>query len=274
MKVRFVPGVNFDLVVFTENAEIVVPPNSVGIASMALQVREGKDLKDPAPVNLKAIVSFEGENKTGIELPFTYSIKPVEKWTLKKSSSNIKVDADLKEWGTLDYIIPMSGNGMDRASFSMKYDNEMLYVAADVRDDKLVLRGSGSPWTQDYIGLCLNAESAEKAAMSVGKNWYKGEMYFLQTAATNKIESRLWQDDKLPEGSAYVCKANEEGYTFEWAIPLTYIREKQGDDWKSLRFNIMVGDKDSDEEDPRMYFWQPNWRGDENYLGSGMFFRD
>lgn len=273
MKVRLEPGISFDQALFCAKNEVEVAPNSVEKINLHL-IPKNMGHNDFRPVKFTTHISFLDESAADVEMAFTYKIKPVMKNSLAPAPKNVSIDADLREWKDLDHFIPTHGDEGISARFDIAYDDQMLYVAARVEDDKIFSFGAGSPWTQDYIGLCMNAEKEDVSAMSVGRSWYRDEMYFLQTPQIGDKETRIWPNEKLPEGSQYACKVDGEGYNMEWAIPIAYIEALQGKDWKNFRFNIMVGDKDSETEDPKMYFWEPNWRGDDNYLGSGMFFRD
>jgi hypothetical protein len=62
----------------------------------------------------------------------------------------------------------------------------------------------------------------------------------------------------------------EGGYVLEAAIPMSYIQEKQGENWQSLRINMGVRDADSDANEAPIYTWNPDWKR----IGSGMFFKN
>lgn len=273
LKVRFNPGISFDLIIYGETKEIVIPPNSVGMYEMTMLLKNKQDLNNIRPATLNATVSYVGRSETDIKLPFEYRLKPIKKNFIEKAKKKISVDANLKDWEDLSRKILSENDGSVMANFDLKYDKEMLYLAVKVKDDKVISYGSDRPWTQDYIGICFNAEIAEKSAMSVGEGWYENEMYFLMTPEMGKNESQTWKAEKLPEGSQYACKTDQDGYVFEWAIPLSYIQKYQGEDWQSFRFNLIMGDKDIDTEETKTYFWEENWRGENNYIGSGLFFK-
>jgi ABC-type proline/glycine betaine transport system substrate-binding protein len=56
-------------------------------------------------------------------------------------------------------------------------------------------------------------------------------------------------------------------------LPISYIEEKQGENWKTLRVEVVIDDKDGKEI--KRYYWQPTWMNKEiNVIGSGMFFRE
>lgn len=269
MNIRFYPSANFDMALFPEKEMLRVEPNNVDEFTFSLESK-AESIGEAIP--LKAEISFE-DDKDQMSVTQKFNIQALAKHSFKESIKKPKVDGNLKEWGELRYEIESEDPNSLSAKFDLYQDGENLYLAANVKDDKVIVYGSGSPWTQDYIGLCMNAEKKEKSALSVGKSWYKNEMYYLQTPEMVDKRTRIWPPNKLPEGSAYKCVANDDGYTMEWSIPLSYIIEKQGEDWESIRFNLMIGDKDIDEKEPKMYYWKANWRSGDNILGSGLFFK-
>ena len=55
------------------------------------------------------------------------------------------------------------------------------------------------------------------------------------------------------------------------AVPIAYLTERQGADWKSVRVNIGLNDVDADGR--AMLWWRPEWGGAVDYAGSGTFVR-
>jgi len=259
---------NWDLIGRVDKNEITLNPNSVEFCELELERRNNAEIK--SPFVLETSVCFSG-NGTDIEIPGNYFIEPIEKRMLIKAKSK-KADGKLSDWDELRYNFDADRENGNRSRFDMTYDDEFLYIAAEVEDNEVINSGSGAPWTQDYIGFALNAETLTKSAMSKGKHWYAYEMYFLISPESGESPALVHPEDRLPEGFEYKAVTNDSGYIMECKIPLAYIESKQGKDWKSLRFNIMIGDRDSNQKEV-MTFWQNNWRGNENIVGSGTFFK-
>jgi hypothetical protein len=259
---------NWDLIGRVNKNEITINPNSVEFCELELERRNNAEIK--SPFILETSIRFSG-NGTDIEIPGNYFIEPIQKHMLIKDISK-KVDGKLSDWKELPYTFDADQENGNRSKFDMTYDDEFLYIAAEVKDNEVLNSGSGAPWTQDYIGFALNAEALTKSAMSKGKHWYAYEMYFLISPEKDESPALVHPEDRLPKGFEYKAVTTDSGYTMEVKIPLAYIESKQGKDWKSLRFNIMTGDRDSDQKEV-MTFWQNNWRGNENIVGSGTFFR-
>lgn len=259
---------NWDLIGRVDKNEITLNPNSVEFCELELERRNNAEIK--SPFVLEASIQFSNDG-TDIEIPGNYFIEPIEKRMLIKSKSK-KVDGKLSDWEKLPYSFDANQENGNRSKFDMTYDDEFLYIAAEVKDNEVLNSGSGAPWTQDYIGFALNAETLTKSAMSKGKHWYAYEMYFLISPEKDESPALVHPEDRLPKGFEYKAVTTDSGYTMEVKIPLAYIESKQGKDWKNLRFNIMTGDRDSDQKEV-MTFWQNNWRGNENTVGSGTFFK-
>jgi hypothetical protein len=73
----------------------------------------------------------------------------------------------------------------------------------------------------------------------------------------------------MAAGTKVACQLNDSGYFLEAAVPIEYIKEKQGENWKSLRINLGVKDVDLGDDQSSLHVWNPNWK----YVGSGMFFK-
>ncbi len=269
LKERF----NWDLIGKVDRNEITINPNSVEFAELDLFRRNAEGgLGETKPFVLESMVSFKTAQGTEIEIPGRYSIQPLKPYTLPKDAAKA-IDGSLADWLSLDHVFQAEEKNGNQVDVGVTTDDTYLYIAAKVKDDEVMTTGKGAPWNQDYVGFALNAEPLEKSAMSVGKHWYENEMYFIASPEKEGAASVHWPKDKLPEGSEWKCVVTEGGYTFEARIPLSYMVSKQGEDWKSFRLNLMTGDHDTDREEVRTY-WQNDWRGEENVIGSGMFFRE
>lgn len=270
MRVRFEEGFSWDLTGAVDEAELVVPPNSVEMVKLDLRKRK-EEVEDPRPFKLRALLSWEREDMATLELPFTYYIRAEPKFVLDKRRG-LQVDGDLSEWGLLRYEMPTANTPDCSARFDLAYDEDYLYIAAEVEDDSLQVTANTAPWVQDYIGLVVNAEPLAESAMDEGRSWFLESLYLLQTARTEDVPSNIHPEGRLPEDLKHLCVKTEKGYLTEVAVPLSYLTERQGKNWRSLRFNLLVGDLDGSRQES--HWFQTNWRDQENRIGSGMFFRE
>ncbi|MCB0639739.1 MAG: hypothetical protein KDC54_24110, partial [Lewinella sp.] len=148
-----------------------------------------------------------------------------------------------------------------------------IYLAAQVLDDDVRLAPGTVAWQQDFLGFVLNGEMSSRSAMNRGDEWYLESLAFNITPGGPHVPSTTYYEDRPGFVGEYRCQIVAGGYAFEGRIPISYLNEKQGGNWESARLNFMVQDWDTDEEDKPRYFWQPDWRGNENQVGSGMFWR-
>ena len=160
------------------------------------------------------------------------------------------------------------------AHFTTAYDDNFVYIAASVTDDDLQLDTTTVAWQQDFIGVVLNADPMAKSAMDIGPGWYVNSILFTATPATEKLASSFDYSDRYPEGFLnWKCLARQGGYDFEMAIPISYLKERQGENWQTARINLIVQDQDKGEVEKPRYTFRKDWRGSENRIGSGMFFK-
>ena len=271
MTVTFKEGFSWDFVGGMEKAVVEVAPNSVEEVQLSLKTRKPLSPSALRPFRLNATISYAFENTPQLEIPFTFNIKPEQRFQLKVAPSLAKVDGQLNEWGPLRQQLMDTPTPNIGGQFDLFYDDNYLYIVAKVTDSDLQLRENTSPWQQDYIGLLVNADPMAKSAMNSGRGWYKESVYLLQTPEKGEMPSNAFPPglDKL--GLQYKCKATADGYVMEAALPLAYVKQRQGEDWRNIRFNLLVGDLDAEEQES--YWLMPDWRGKEMRVGSGMFFR-
>ena len=75
------------------------------------------------------------------------------------------------------------------------------------------------------------------------------------------------------EGVLAVGVPTPTGHAYEVSVPLSYIEAQQGKDWDRIRINIAVDDFDETTGPLAQLWWQPDWRDEANFPGSGTFRR-
>ncbi len=275
MTVRWDKQFSWGLLGLLSEPETVVPPNSVDTLLVGLQARGGSArLPGLKALPLKAEVSFETSGFPDLAIPFAFNLRPAQQFTLEPAPKRVKVDAKLKEWGPLPYTLQdLPGESLS-ARFGLSYDEDFLYIAARVQDDDLVVDTAEVSWRQDFIGFVVNAEPTAVSATRNGQGWYENSILFTVAPETDELPASIFYEDKLPAGAQYRCVAQSDGeYVLEAAMPMAYIKERQGDNWRSVRFNMVVQDRDLGSEEWPRYQFMPDWRGGENFVGSGLFFK-
>jgi hypothetical protein len=255
---------------------VTVPPNSVEFVYLDLSARKNPVKEDYHPIKINADIRYlEDDQKAGIAIPFSYFVGPEKKYELSHPQQAIRVDGDLSEWSDLPYALNTDAEAPEDISgqFQIHYDEDWLYFAASIQDDDLQLDTAEVAWQQDFVGVALNADPLSRSAMRTGEGWYRESLLYILTPATEDLSSTTEYGEQMPEESRWKCRATEGGYRLEAAIPISYLEERQGENWQTLRLNFIVQDRDTGEQDPKRFTWMPDWRGTENRVGSGMFFR-
>lgn len=264
---------SFDMTSTLETDTMTIGPNNVGTIGVELAPRKDQ-LAPEASLPLHVSLAYTMPNGSVIEVPFEYQVGMEQQYPLPIGDP-VAVDGVLEEWSDLPYQFSGPEAADLSAAFDVRLDDEFLYLAARVQDDEVKLDKGAVAWQQDYIGFTVNADPIARSAMRTGSGWYSNSFTLALTPSTDELPSKSFYEERY-EGIDYqwVAKVAEGGYTMEAAIPLSYFRQLQGDDWRTARINFTVQDWDSGEEDKPRYSWQPDWRSSANRVGSGMFFRN
>ncbi|MEL6863717.1 MAG: metallophosphoesterase [Bacteroidota bacterium] len=276
MKVRLKEAFSWDLKGELDQKNIEVNPNSETTVQLLLQSKKyAQPISDLRYMRLNAKVRYEGEAIPNMAIPFTFHIGPEPKYPLKKTEATITIDGVISEWGDLPYLLEgeTTKDSKIAARFGLSYDEEYLYVGARVYDEDIQTDTSAAVWNQDYVGLVFNADPLQRSAQDSGEGWYRHSMLLLLAPATATLPGTNNLQKFGMEDLKGHCKTMPGGYAMELAIPLRYVVERQGEDWKSIRINMIVQDQDKGLIDLPRYLFKPDWRGKENRVGSGMFFR-
>ncbi|MEL6356330.1 MAG: metallophosphoesterase [Bacteroidota bacterium] len=271
MHVQVKPGFSFDYLADIPIDTLTVGPNNVVDYMFSLKPRDGKPSKDAAlPLAIDLVYTY---NDQELRLPLQYKLAPQIHRQLGRADK-VKVDGKLKEWEALSYEFGKDRDEDCSVHWDMKLGEEFLYVAAQVKDDEVVVRPGETAWQQDFIGFIVNADPLATSIMDNGAGWYRNSMILTLSPETKTVKGASFYEDRYDFEVPYVCEANEEGYVLEAAVPLSYIQGKQGENWQSIRVNFVVQDEDPNEKDKPRMTWQPDWRGKDNVIGSGVFWRE
>ena len=277
MRIRWGQQFSWGLTGVLSEPETTVPPNAVDTLLVGLKARSGAAaLASLEALPLQAEVSFDTEDFPDLSIPFSFNLRPAQQYNLEAAPKLVKVDGKLNEWGALPYTLQdLPGESLN-ARFNLGYDEDYLYIAARVEDDQIVVDTAEVSWQQDFIGFVVNADPTALSASRTGQGWYENSILFTVAPETEDLPASVFYEDKLPTGAQYRCQVQSDGvYVLEAAIPMPYIKERQGDNWRSIRFNMVVQDRDAEKRTggwPR-YQFMPDWRGGETFVGSGLFFR-
>lgn len=268
MRVVFNEKSSMDLVGVLDKKEVIVPPNFVEKVQLILSKRY-KSFEEP--IQLDAEVFFTPDDvPAGISYPYRFNLKPLPKYPLKRTTQKMKIDGKAKDWTEFPFSYKVDTDET-QVAFNLLYDDKYLYFGAKVQDDEINTYGNGAVWTQDNVGISISALPLSKSAMSSGRHWYAKEYTQLVSPENEQVKSVHYRS--FLKDNTMKCKQTEYGFFAEMKLPISYIEEKQGENWKTLRVEVVIDDKDGKEI--KRYYWQPTWMNKEiNVVGSGMFFRE
>jgi predicted phosphodiesterase len=278
-EIRFLASKNLivDPVAFAETIE----PNDVRTVNLNLKGVNIEDLNKMDGLKMEVNFAYEFEDRKDIELKETYTIRPAIKYKIAPISGKIDIDGDLKEWKKWDFKLdenscidasPFTHTGSDDAfaNFSVSYDNEFLYVAAQITDDEISVTPGGNPLYQDAAMIFIDPRPADNYNRTSRENLFSDWMVI---AVSPDEEGSIYQKKRLPEGTKCQVRKTGAGYDVEVAIPLKYLNDRQLGEWKNVRINMMINDYDQGGNHTSEISWKPLWIEQDNYLGSGTFFR-
>jgi len=261
-----------------------VPPNSVEEVVVNLGLRTRVHMKDIEPIPLYAWFVYKYEDGREIKLDDKYSLAPVKKEIINRPEKEVVMDGKLDDWIGLPYrgnyksvitddVGEYAGDYDAHYEFNVMYDDEYLYVGLAVWDDELVGTKDGSFWDQDAVLLNLDARPSHVSANSRGTNRHKDYLHINFTPAISRRDTPdIYQEEKLPEGTHIVTSKSVQGFDMELAIPLEYVQNMGGDNWKSIRLNVCYFDVDENSSRTGIW-WYPEWSSNANFIGSGTLFK-
>lgn len=272
--VQLKPSFNFDYGFYLPSDTVTVPPNSVKVMDLELESRRGARPLDELPAQaLSADLTYMQDGST-MTLPFAYHIAPEQRRAIPKAAKAPKIDGDLTEWSALPFQFGAETAEDLQVEWGLQQDDKNLYIAAKVTDNSIRVREDLQAYQQDYIAVVVNAEPMSTGAMRKGEGWYQNSYILAVSPETQDVKTATYYQDRYDFKAPFQCRNTDDGYVLEMALPLSYVQEIQGDNWRHLRINLAVLDWDEDSDEKPIYYWRPNWRGSENEVGSGLFFKN
>jgi 3',5'-cyclic AMP phosphodiesterase CpdA len=268
VSVKFSPGFSWDLKGDIASPESILPPNSVGFTAMTVESRKGKQLESLRPIKVKAEIAVHEEGKADFFVPLEFNVAPVRKYALTKTNKPVRVDGALDEWKSLPYTIATK----EGARFGIHYDDSNIYLAVAVTDTEVISEAGTGTSNQDFVGFVIDGQPTATSAVDKGEGWFKNSLYFIASPADKSGTSSTSDMSEEEKSLSWKCIKTKGGYAFEVAVPLSYVQKQQGNNWQTVRVNVVVQDKDSSSSSPRV-MWQTNWRDAGHVPGSGMFFK-
>lgn len=245
-----------------------------------------------SPIALKCVYQYQrGFDDGRGPKPFRYEqtslLGVARAYDCAKSAGPIVVDGKLGDWKVpfIDVTRPRQllrtadkYRGPEDCSFRLAttYDDQYLYVAVVVMDDKVVVDPAKFVWEQDGVEIRLDARPDADRYNGHGEGEWTNILPILVSPGEKQEPAVLWSGGgKLPEGTKVACVKTPIGYTAEVAIPISYLNQKQGGAWNAFRLNVAVDDLDSADAGSRnaQLWWYPDWRSEQSLDGSGTFMK-
>jgi len=266
--------------------EVTVPPNSVERVDLEVKPFKKKlKVDEIQPVTMDWKVTYELEEGEPIELDGSARVVVERQFDCARRKEKVVVDGNLDEWKKLPFVCrepaqirvaPDSWKGADDCAFrfGVEHDDEYLYIAVEVTDERSILDPDRTPWSQDGIEVRVDARPDPVRSNSQGQGENANFMFVGMSPGETLAEMVYYQRDQVEQqGVEAICVKTATGFNTEIAIPRAYMNEKQGEEWQAFRLNIAVDDYDEPTGPLAQLWWRPDWRYPENYPGSGTFRR-
>ncbi len=263
MQVELKPGFSWDLILNSATKEVAIPPMDSQDIGMELVWRSSVE-SEPRPVPLEFDLCYSVPKIGEVHIPVTRFLRPIKRYDLPMASNPKSIDGDLGEWNAESFHHTTLDYGDNEVKFSMSYDDDFLYLAAEIKDDTILLDRELPTWRQDGFGWLI-AVGTERGLMGSS-----GALSFRTTPGNNVVDQRYYRGHTWPDAMEYIAKVADQGYIIETKIPMNYLN-RSGEPWEVVRLNFFVDDKDSEKE-PNRNYWQPSWNGNHNITGSGLFY--
>jgi len=259
-----------------------INPNDVSSIDMNIKGVGGiSSLKEIDGLKLEVKIAYEMDDRPDVELSEKFTIKPALRYSISPKKGKVKIDGELNDWKNLDFQLkenayvqgnPFTHVGLEDASgkFAVNYDEEYLYIAAEIIDDELYLSGKDNPLYQDALMIFVDPRPAEHYNKTTRNNLFAD---WAMLAISPDEHGTMLQKQRLPNGTICQLKKTDAGYNVEAAIPVNYLSKSQQEDWKNVRINVMISDYDQNGNHVARISWKPIWTEEGNYLGSGTFFK-
>jgi hypothetical protein len=268
-----VAGLQFD----PSAVEKTVNPNSVEWAE--LQVAAAKALAAPGLGSFSSTwqITYEFPNHKPVQIPGSRACPVEAPFTIPKVGMAPVIDGQLTDWTALPFVVERPAEITRRAGswkgpqdgafhFSLAYDERFLYLGVECQDDQVSASSTDSRLrSRDGIEVWLDARPS-----GGGMGDKEGALH-LQIADGKVLDSEPGEPP-VPSGIVVQSSQADHGQSTEVAIPVSYLEGLQGGGWKQVRVNVAFNDRDDDGT--AEIWWRPEWEGDDDYEGSGLFTRE
>jgi hypothetical protein len=261
--------------------EVTIPPGQSAKVALELLAEKPTAIDALPPLAIQWTANAQLPHDKPVRVP-TEDVLAVDRLHgCPARSTPVTLDGKLDDWPGLPHAwkptkvsMPEHWKGESDCSyrFGTAHDDKFVYIAVKVTDDKSVLNSLKEPWSQDGIEIRLDARPDPERSLGRGRGEMKEILVVSMSAAAKPGEPMvLYSAKDLPAGVKAVCVKTDTGYAAEVAVPVSYMNEKQGAQWKAFRLDVTVDDYDQVAGPLRALWWRPDWRSGETFAGSGTF---
>ncbi len=264
--------------------ELSLAPGEKKSLPIEIRVSHPFPVNSVPPLPFDWTATFQSDPTRPIVLSDHSSFVVAPRFALRRRTRPVTPDGRLDEWGKLaiDVVKPgeliadasYTGPGDARYAFEVAHDEQNVYVAVDVLDDRVVADASHRPWEQDGIEISVDPRDDPARAENrrdYGAAW-KTYAYLGFSPAPTRAAMSVWEPEKIPEGVVVACVPNARGYSAEVVLPRRVLDAlRPSGHFGALRFNIAIRDSDEPGGPNAALFWQPDWHHETNVPGSGTF---
>ncbi len=256
-----------------DSFDVRVEPKQEKTVSVKLETGKPSSIDGLAPMPVKWTASFEPPGRNPLRVPREDVLGVEELAPCPAHPAPVVIDGNLDEWKSFPFSKP-SANPQDLSyQFAVEHDDKFVYIAVKTTDDHAILNPDKEPWSQDGIEVRFDARPEPQRSQGRGHYEFKDILVISMSPGVTPDKMVLYSADQLPPGVKAVCMKTATGHNTEIAIPVSYLNQKQGGDWKQFRMNIAVDDFDEVAGPLKALWWRPDWRSANTFAGSGTFDR-
>ena len=188
------------------------------------------------------------------------------------------IDGKLEDWANLPFKVNQPGEIWNNTpawkgpqdgsfDFGVMADDQNLYVGIRTQDDEQCFDGWKN-W-EDLVVLWVDGRLSDEGDP-------KQSVFSLITGPeVSPQQAEEFSEGETPQGVASGSQPIPGGFEAEFAIPLSYLKERQGGDWQRVRLNIAFVDFDRRDarEGVTVLNWRPRWTRSNSYPQAGVFRR-
>lgn len=217
-----------------------------------------------------------GNNTRSTELSGELRVLIDAPYSLPVATQAPAIDGELGDWTELPFVVDQPGDifhnvpawkGLHDGAFrfGVARDDEYIYVAVRATDNELCF--DGWKYWEDFVLVSVDARAAST------DDPRKGVFSIIAGPEISPEQGAEFEFGEKPDGIRAASKSAANGFSAEFAIPVSYLKEQQGGDWTRVRLNVGVSDFDKGDarDGVTILYWRPEWTGPFAYNEAGVF---